>query len=290
MKSALRKSAIPHDQVFVVKELHEPHFDPNWHFHPEYQLFAVLEGSGTRFVGDHIQPFGPGELVFTGPDLPHLWRSDNAYFAPGSGLMTHGIVVYFHADMLGSHFFEKKEMYKLRLLLDRARRGIEAGPETSARVIPMLQQLVRCEGFAGVRLLLDLLDTLSQASDLRLIVAENYSNLNEEKDTRRINDVHHYVLDHFRTGVSLETAASIANMSPAAFSRYFSARANKNFSTFVSEVRIGHACRLLLEDQLSVIQISYECGFRTLSNFNRQFKAVTGKSPRAYKKAYEGVM
>ncbi|MDX2284579.1 MAG: AraC family transcriptional regulator [Bacteroidia bacterium] len=289
MKSALRKSPIPQDQIFVARELRDPYFDPNWHFHPEYQLFAVLEGTGTRFVGDQIQPFGPGELVFTGPDLPHLWRSDEAYFAPGSGLSVHGIVVYFHADLLGSPFAEKREARKLRDLLGHARRGIEAGPATGARLIPMMRQLPHCEGFEGVLLLLQILDLLSRAPDLRLIAGENYSNLNEEQDTRRMNDVHQYVMLNFRGRLSLEAAAAIASMSPAAFSRYFKARASKNFSAFVSEVRIGHACRLLLEDRLSVIQISYECGFRTLSNFNRQFKAITGKSPRAYKQAYQGV-
>jgi AraC-like DNA-binding protein len=192
--------------------------------------------------------------------------------------------------MLGSHFFEKKEMIRLHTLLSRSCRGLEAGPQTTATLIPMLRSLPHCEGFAGVILLLQMLDLMSQATDLRPITGEDYNNLNEEKDTRRMNDVHHYVLDNFRTHISLDKAAEIASMSSSAFSRYFKARANKNFSTFVTEVRVGHACRLLLEDQLSVIQISYECGFRTLSNFNRQFKAVTGKSPREYKKAYEGVL
>ena len=92
MKAAIQKSAIPAARAFALKELREPHFDPNWHFHPEYQLFLVLEGTGTRFVGDAIAHFEAGEVVFSGPNLPHLWRSDDLYFqedSPG----THGIVL-----------------------------------------------------------------------------------------------------------------------------------------------------------------------------------------------------
>ena len=80
MKQALRKDLEPVLSSFVVKTQIEPHFDPNWHFHPHYQLFLVEEGTGTRFIGDSIKPFGPGDLVFLGPNLPHLWRSDQAYF------------------------------------------------------------------------------------------------------------------------------------------------------------------------------------------------------------------
>ncbi|HEY0110008.1 MAG TPA: AraC family ligand binding domain-containing protein, partial [Fibrella sp.] len=86
MKSALRKDIEAGIGSFVVRDLIESHFDPNWHFHPHYQLFLVEEGTGTRFIGDSIRPFAPGDLVMIGPDLPHLWRSDQAYFLPDSGL------------------------------------------------------------------------------------------------------------------------------------------------------------------------------------------------------------
>ena len=100
MKPALQKSPISENRAFEVRYLNEPHFDPNWHFHSEYQLFTVIKGAGTRFVGDHVSPFKKNDLVFTGPNLPHLWQSDPEYFNGNKELWTEGVVVYFHENFI----------------------------------------------------------------------------------------------------------------------------------------------------------------------------------------------
>src|SRR5688572_19641468 len=121
---ALQKSPISVDRAFEYKYLQAPHFDPNWHFHSEYQLFIVLKGTGTRFIGDHVHAFKPGDLVLTGPNLPHLWRSDLEYFEGNKELWTEGIVIYFPEDFFGNLFLQKMEMYHIRQLLTKASRGI----------------------------------------------------------------------------------------------------------------------------------------------------------------------
>lgn len=287
MKQPLRKDLEPIAASFIVKELIESHFDPNWHFHPHYQLFLVEEGTGTRFIGDSIKPFGPGDLVFLGPNLPHLWRSDQAYFNKQSGLSTKGIVVYFSDDFLGDAFFDKQEMTPLRQLLNHARQGLEWTGATRGHAEAALQNLNRQPvGFGRVISLLTLLHELSHATDFRFLTSTGYTNTVKPTETDRMQLVHDYVLEHFPDDLSLDTVADLAGMTPPAFCRYFKARANKTFSEFVSEVRIGHACKLLIIGKLSVTQISFESGFRTLSNFNRQFKDITGQTPSAYIKTY----
>ncbi|MCK8493365.1 MULTISPECIES: AraC family transcriptional regulator [Spirosoma] len=290
MKQPLRKDLEPVATSFIVKELVESHFDPNWHFHPHYQLFLVEEGSGTRFIGDSIKPFGPGDLVFLGPNLPHLWRSDQDYFQKQSGLATRGIVVYFAEDFLGTDFFKNQEMSLLRQLLNQARQGLEWTGPTRARAEAALQSMTRQSvGFERVISLLILLNDLSHAMDYQRITSPGYTNTVKPTETDRMQLVHDYVLGHFPDDLSLETVADLAGMTPPAFCRYFKARANKTFSEFVSEVRIGHACKLLIGGKLSVTQISFESGFRTLSNFNRQFKDITGQTPSAYVKTYRHI-
>ncbi|MBC7893213.1 MAG: AraC family transcriptional regulator [Sphingobacteriaceae bacterium] len=285
MKPALLKSLESPVQSFVVRELSEPHFDPNWHFHPQYQLFTVLEGSGTRFIGDDIRPFAPGDTVFMAPNLPHLWRSDRAYFEPDSGLVTRGIVVYFPVDFLGTEFFEKAEMTALRRLFAEAQRGLELPAEAQFDVQHGMKNLLRASGFDAVLRLLHLLHGLAQRSDLRPIASVGYANTHKTSETGRMQRVHEYVMNHFQSELRLDEVASLAGLSPAAFCRYFKARNNKTFSGFVSEIRIGHACKLLRENGLPVSQVAYESGFNTLSNFNRQFKEVTGKTPVQYQRA-----
>ncbi|WP_288424931.1 AraC family transcriptional regulator [uncultured Spirosoma sp.] len=292
MRQPLRKELEPVAASFLVKELVEPHFDPNWHFHPHYQLFLVREGTGTRFIGDSISTFGPGDLVFLGPNLPHLWRSDQPYFDRHSTLSTQGIVVYFPEDFLGDSFFEKQEMSAIRQLLANARHGLTWSNQTHNRAVSSLTKLVaQPVSFSRLMNLLTLLNELAESDDYQLLASATYVNsLRPEEADRniyhRMQVVHDYVLNHFPEELSLETVADLAGMTAPAFCRYFKARANKTFSEFVSEVRIGHACKLLMNTPLSITQVSYESGFRTLSNFNRQFKDITGLTPSGYVKTY----
>lgn len=292
MKQPLRKDLEPVAATFIVKELVEPHFDPNWHFHPHYQLFLVEEGTGTRLIGDSIKPFEPGDLVFLGPNLPHLWRSDQAYFdrqpkANEPVLTTRGIVVYFTEDFLGETFFEKQEMAPLRQLLQHARRGLEWTGPTRNRTETALKNLThQGPGFERIISLLTLLNDLARAVDYRYLTSPGYTNTVKQAEKDRMQLVHDYVLGHFPDDLSLDTIADLAGMTSPAFCRYFKARANKTFSEFVAEVRIGHACKLLMNGKLNITQISFESGFRTLSNFNRQFKDITGQTPSGYVKTY----
>lgn len=305
MKSPLRKDLEPTTGSFTVKVLVEPHFDPKWHFHPHYQLFLVEEGTGTRFIGDSIKPYGPGDLVFLGPNLPHLWRSDQVYFdqrptPPCTGLMSRGIVVYFSEDFLGADFLARQEMASLGQLLTNARWGLEWTGCTRERAKAALRDLAsQPVGFGRVLALLTLLHELSGASDYRYLTSPGYTNNvkptepdaagSPSRAYRRMQVVHDYVLSHFPDELSLETVADLAGMTAPAFCRYFKARANKTFSEFVSEVRVGHACKLLIQGKLSITQISFESGFRTLSNFNRQFKEITGQTPSTYMKTYRQI-
>ncbi|MBC7571590.1 MAG: AraC family transcriptional regulator [Spirosoma sp.] len=292
MKKPVRKDLEPLSASLSVMRLTEPHFDPNWHFHPHYQLFLVEEGVGTRFIGDSIRPFGAGDLVFLGPNLPHLWRSDQSYFDRDSQLMTKGVVVYFTEDFLGHDFLNRPEMALLRQLFGQAHRGLEWTGPTRQRASAALQALShQPPGLGQVLTLLTLLHDLTQATDYRFLTSLGYTNPVKAHTVdgpayRRMQLVHDYVLDHFSGELSLTTVADLAGMTPPAFCRYFKTHANKTFSDFVAEIRIGHARKLLMNDMMSIAQISDESGFRTLSNFNRQFRRVTGKTPSAYARTY----
>lgn len=286
MKAALQKSPIPASHALIVKELKDPYFDPNWHFHPEYQLFVVLRGTGTRLVGDHVKSFKEGDMVFTGPNLPHLWRSDNKYFEGNADLWTHGIVIYFHEDFLSESFLQKEELIKVKQLFAKAQRGVEIVGKTAGGIEKMMIEMLALEGFRNVIHLLKILDMLANTSDIRLLSSAGYTNTLKEADTERMNKVHAYVMKNFRHKISLDEVASLANMTPTSFSRYFKTHANKTFSDFVSEIRIGYACKLLIEENMNVSQACYESGFQTLSNFNKQFKTITHRSPLQYKREY----
>jgi AraC-like DNA-binding protein len=286
LKTALHKSTIPPSQIFVIRHLQEKHFDPVWHAHYEYQLFVVLEGTGTRFIGDSIKAFRPGELIFTGPHLPHLWRSDEAYFEKHSSVTTNGIVIYFNENFLGDHIMEKEEMVMLKKLFIKSMRGLEFYGQKKLQVVKMMQELTQMQGIESVIHLLRILEILSFTKEYHYISSRAYNDVFNQNETDRLNQVYEYVLKNFRRKILLEELADLLCMTPTSFSRFFTMKNNKPFSKFVAEIRIKHACKLLTETEDSISQICYECGFNTLSNFNKQFKDIMLKKPTQYKEEF----
>lgn len=286
MKNALQKSPIPESRAFLAKYLREPVFDPHWHFHPEYQLFMVLKGSGNRFIGDSVKPFKAGDITFTGPNLPHLWRSDHEQDQENNIAWSEGVVIYFHRDFLGDNLLQTDEAIRLRQLFHKSLRGMEIAGETARKLQKLIMELLLLEGFEGILQLLKVLDFMSQTKEYQLLASPGYTNTLREADTERMYTVYAYVMKNFKQKMALTDLAKLTNMTPTSFSRYFKLHANKSFSQFVSEIRIGYACKLLIEKKLNVSQACYESGFQTLSNFNKQFKTITNSTPMEYKTRY----
>lgn len=286
MKTAIHKSTIPDSRIFVIRDLVEKHFDPIWHSHSEFQLFVVLEGTGTRFIGDSIKRFHPGELILTGPHLPHLWRSDEAYFEKNSTLKTRGIVVYLPEHFPGEQLLEKEEMVTIKKLFHKSMTGLDFYGDKKVQVINMLQELTLLSGLESVILLLKILQALAESKQYHFISHTSYDDPFKQSETDRINIVYDYVMKNFRKKILLEEIAGLVHMTPTSFSRYFTMKNNKTFSGFISEIRIKHACKLLTDTEKQISDICYDCGFNTLSNFNKQFKEVMFKIPSEYRKEF----
>ncbi len=283
MKSIVQKSAIPHSKLLVVKRLEELNFDPSLHQHPEYQLFLVLKGWGTRFIGDNIKPFKPGDLVFTGPNLPHLWRNDPDTKKSSKTL---GIVIYFPQNFLNEIISSKEEMENIRLLFEKAGRGLEIYGKTNKMVSKMMHELLNAKGVSRLIILLQILNTIADSTDCHPITHVNYIPINNKTESDRMNKIYRYIMKNYRDKISLEVIAELINMTPSSFSRYFKSRVNKSFSDFLKELRIDYARKLLNENKISINSVSYDSGYTTLSNFNKQFKEVTGKTPLQYRNEY----
>jgi AraC-like DNA-binding protein len=224
--------------------------------------------------------------VLTGPNLPHLWRSDAHYFRSDNDQNAEGVVIYFRADFLGKEFLKRQEMYKVKQLLQKAERGIRIIGATAKEISHSMLQLLNQTDFDAVLGFLTVINALSRTNDYQLLASSGYSNSMKESDSERMNKVHEYVMKRFHDRITLDEVAALANMTPSSFSRYFKIHANKTFSDFLIEIRIGHSCKLLMQEKKSISEVCYESGFNTLSNFNRQFKILTNYTPLEYRRKY----
>jgi AraC-like DNA-binding protein len=267
MKPQIQKLPLSEHSSFVADKFITPYFETPWHYHPEYELVLIIKGKGKQFIGNHVSDYKEGSLTFLGPNLPHFFRKDESNALGGS------LVIHFKEEFLGKEFSMSPEMQKIKPLFDKSRMGIQIYGRTRQIIIDKMNEMLELHGIDRLICLLSVLSTLADSTDLDLLSSPEISGQNC-KDNDRIDKVFNYVMNNFQEEIRLEEVAEIANMSYSGFCRYFKNRTKKNFSLFVNEIRIGYACKRLMESDMSIGNVCYESGFNNMTNFNEQFKRV----------------
>lgn len=285
MKPQLHKLPVEQNASFLFTQWNCKYFDKPWHFHEEYELVLIQKSKGTKFIGNHVGLFGEGDLYLIGSNIPHLFRNHEDYYEEGTELEARSIFVHFSEHCLGDTFFLLPEMKSVRKLLDRSAHVLELRGKVKSAIGKRLQEM--CEENPTRRLLsiLEILIRLAESSEVKPILSVQYTNpqTTNTKDTERIHRVFEYIMKHYTQEIYVTKVAAMLNMSDASFSRYFKHHTRKTFSDYVTEVRIQHACRLLMHGDENINEITYASGFENLSNFYRHFKKMTGVSPKEYR-------
>jgi AraC-like DNA-binding protein len=262
-------------------------FFPNpLQFHPEIEIMYVVQGSGTLFLGDSISRFCPGDIVMIGQNVPHLWYSDDKYKEESSNLMTEIIYLLFKTEIFGEQFWNLPESKGILKLIQLSQRGIRLTGKTRVEISGLMKSISSSVGFNRITLLLSILEIIALQKDHHLLASPIVQNTINESDSERLHKVYKYVINNSQQQIRLEKVASIASLSTSSFCRYFKKRTNKTFVQLLNEIRISHACRLLLEEDYPVTTICFICGYDNVSYFIRQFKVITGLTPLTYKKQY----
>jgi AraC-like DNA-binding protein len=281
MRPQLYKLPLTPDTSFLYIDEECNYFDKPWHFHKEYELVYIDKTKGTRFIGDQVSFFDDGDLVLLGPNIPHLYRNSDNYYK-NNKLRAKSIFIHFTEDFLGNSFFDLPEMKQVKKLLEKSELGIEITGITNDLV---KRKLIEMKGLKPVNRLMKLLEiliVLSNSKDLKAMLSKAFT-ANSTKDTDRIDQVLQFILKNYKNDIYIEEIASQLNMSIASFSRYFKHHTHKTFSNYVTEIRISHACRLMMDSHYNISEICYLSGFENQSNFYRHFKKFTGVIPKEYK-------
>lgn len=275
---------------FTAKVNEYSYFLKVWHYHPELELVVVLKSEGTCFVGDSIEKFESGEIVLIGKNLPHMWLNDEDYFQQDSKLLARAIAIHFNKDYLGTDFFETPEMIHLLELFNRAKYGIKF-LDIDKSLIQEIQTMLELKGFEKTMSFLQILNKLSKHKNYNLLASQGFINsFQVGEKNKTLDKVQAYIFKNFTQVITLEDVANIANMNTSAFSRFFKRVNRKTFSRYLVEIRIGYACKLLIENKYNISEVCYESGFQNISNFNRQFKLIMNCTPSVYVKEHKNKM
>lgn len=281
-----RKYATQPDQSFVVKYAEVPHTYDQFHYHHEFELFYHIQNNGTRFVGDSIERFDNGDLVLVGSNIPHYWLSDEEYFQ-GSALRAKVVLVQFDPHFLGETFMQLPEMKLLDDLLFRAARGIQIYGEEAVRIGQKLQRLTTTEGWEKMVLMIEVLCNMSQTRHFRLLASRGFCDANRLGNEEKISQIFNYIVKNHHKELQLEEVAAVANMHTSAFCRYFKRSTSKTFTQVLNEIRIGFACKALLNKDLSISEVAYSVGYSHVSYFNRKFKKIKRLTPQEYRGRFQ---
>lgn len=269
---------------FLVRKFGKSAFDAPYHFHEEFELTYIVQGSGKRYVGSHMDDFTAGDLVLLGPNLPHCWKLEGGKTGEEEAS---AIVIQFNANFLGEDFFGKPELQSIKKLFKKSTSGLSFHSGTRNMANLALTQLSEDKNnFKMLVGLLDILQRLAISNECSLLDQQRSIAEQSQAEQERINPVFAYLVENFREHVSLNEAAGIANMTPNAFCKYFKRITRKTFMETVIEYRLNYATQQLVQTDKPISEISFDSGFGDVSHFYKMFKHKMRLSPLNYRRNF----
>ncbi len=255
-----------------------------FHFHPEYQLSLIVAGQGIASLGHQMTAYRAGDIFLMGPNLPHVFRPQEESVDEPTQMMN----LFFNESSLGNGFFHLPEMSAVREFLLTCDRGVKLGPSLSDKLRPFIQDLEKETGAPRIIKLLSILHEMATSEEKVYFAAGKSLPPDRYGISNRLQRIFNYITDNFDKPISLEEAAEVANLSKYAFCRYFKRYTHKSFVRYLNEFRISVACKYLMRNSYTVLQVSMLTGFNNLSNFNRQFKRFMHCTPTEYRASFRG--
>lgn len=248
-----------------------------WHFHPEYEIVYVEATEGTRHIGDHISRYRESDLVFVGPNIPHL------NFDYGVHTDCSQVIVQMKEDFLGREFLDLPELKNIRQLFEKARQGLSFYGETKSKAAEILKRLPGMVHFEQLIALLHVFQLMAISKEVTELDSRPVNERFLGRDQERMNTIHRFIEGNYHRNISVNEMAAMVHLSTAAFCRYFKKTTRMTFTDFLNQYRVNQARKMLLHDK-NVTEACFESGFENLSYFSRTFKRFSGENPSQFRK------
>lgn len=279
----LQKNTQSGEESFFVRYAEVPHTYNQFHYHKEYELLYNIQNSGTRFVGDSVHRFESGDLVLVGPNIPHYWHSDDNYFQGDSSITAKVVLIQFVKNFMGEYFLELPEMYAIKDLLMRAEQGIQIKGNAALAIGKKIIALTKLRGRKRLQQMIEILCLMGEAPEYKLLASKGFCAAYNSVNNEKISQIFNYMVQNHNKDLRFQEIADFANMNPSAFCRYFKKTTSKTFTQVLNEIRIGFACKMLINTNESISEVGYSSGYMNIPYFNRQFKEIKKVTPVQYR-------
>lgn len=280
---------VAHDKSVIFEDVRLLHFYPYLHRHEEAQLTWIEQGEGTLVVGNNMHDFVPGDIFYIGPNLPHLYKSNPEYFDTENSRGVKAVSIFFNPNGPLGPLLEMPEMKQIKTFLQQHQHGFKLPPTGFDEVSQIMTSFRESHGPDYLIHVFQLLKSLhTYGAKAEALSSYGTSQRISENEGIRISNIYNHIMQYYHEQITLDDVANAAHMTPHAFCRYFKKHTGHTFVSFLNEVRINEACKRLIDHSSdSISSIAYKCGFNSITNFNRVFRAVIGSSPREYVDSYQ---
>lgn len=271
------------NDTVIVQQDSLPHFYPYLHRHAEIQLTWVQRGDGTLLAGNSMHSFGPNEIYWFGANQPHLFKSDASYFSKKNKKSIQSLSLFFNPGGRLQPLLDLPELKNIQKFIQQYPSGFKLPEQHVTEMANLMMQVGKSTGVERFVHFMEIFRKLLSYGKLPVLSTAPPPVKYSEHDGIKIGQVYNYIIQYYNKPITLDDVAKQAHMTPQAFCRYFKKHTRQTFVSFLNELRINEACKQLIEsDYDSIGTIAYNCGFNSITNFNRVFKSVTRLTPSKY--------
>ena len=287
MKELLEQIKLDPKESFFIG-IFQDHIDQSrWHYHQEFELSFITEGSGSRIVGDSVEEFHPGDLIFIGPRIPHVWFPEDKHKRQHSGRTLESVYMLFNNDILPDGLTDLPEFEHIRNAISLSQRGIRITGDTLNEVSRIMLQLPYMNPIRRLMFFYEIMDHIGKSESFSYLASSEYVKTKFDTTNKRVNLIHEFLMKNYQNEIDLKEVAEIVHMAPASVCRFFKSSTGLTIFEYLNKIKIDYSCQLLLNTDLNIVDISYDCGFNNLSHFNKQFKKFIGNTPTLFRKLRE---
>jgi len=285
LAALFEKIVVGDDESFFIGIFQDNLEKISWHYHNNYEISFITEGSGKRIVGDSIEEFQPGDLVFIGRSLPHVWIADKEERTPTNRTLEM-VFLQFTVEVLNSQILNLPEFKNVSKALMLSERGIQVVGQTLNEVSELMLQMPYLKGFERMLHFFKIMDIIG-GSDTNIQLASNdYLKTRFKTGSKRIATIHEYLMNNYTDEINLDKISNLVNMAKGSVCRFFKENVGLTIFECLNKIKVEFACKLLMNQDLGMLDVCMDSGFNNLSHFNKQFRKITGLTPTDYRKLF----
>ena len=288
MPALFEKIIVKEGESFFIGIFQDNLEKSTWHYHNNFEISFITEGSGKRIVGDSIEEFQPGDLVFIGRNLPHVWIADKESRIPTNRTLEM-VFLQFTLNVLSPQLLILPEFCHVKRALDLSERGIQIIGDTLNEVSEIMLQLPYLKGFERMLHFFMMMDIIGESETNVPLASKEYLTSRFTTGNKRIEVIHNYLMNNYREDVNLKNLAALVNMAEGSLCRYFKMNMGITLFEYLNKIKTDFACKLLMNKDLGILDVCLDSGFNNISHFNKQFKKITGVPPSEYRKQFKGL-